>query len=155
MWGKDGKNICVNKKAGYEYFLEEKIECGIKLHGVEIKSVYFAQCNLKNECFCRVENGEVYVYGFHISPYNNADGFLQEEPDRPKKLLLHKKEILKLEQRVNRDGYTLVPTRVYFSNGKAKMEIAVAKGKKLYDKRETIKKNDVNREIDRSIKKYD
>ena len=148
------RTVCVNKKANYEYFLEEKCECGIQLFGVEIKSVYQAQCNLKNECFCRVEGGEVFVYGFHISPYSNADAFLKEDPDRPKKLLLHKKEILRFSQKVNQDGYTLVPTKVYFSNGKAKMEIALAKGKKLYDKRESIKRNDIKREIDRNLKNY-
>lgn len=146
------KTICVNKRANFEYFLEEKIECGIKLLGVEIKSVASSACNLKNECFCRVENGEVFVYGFHISPYKNADAYLKEEPDRPKKLLLHKKEILRLSQKINKDGYTLVPTRVYISNGKAKMEIALAKGKKLYDKRESIAKKDAKRDIERSLK---
>lgn len=146
------KTICVNKRANFEYFLEEKIECGIKLLGVEIKSVASSACNLKNECFCRVENGEVFVYGFHISPYKNADAYLKEEPDRPKKLLLHKKEILRLSQKINKDGYTLVPTKVYITNGKAKMEIALAKGKKLYDKRESIAKKDAKRDIERSLK---
>lgn len=146
------KTICVNKRANFEYFLEEKIECGIKLLGVEIKSVANSACNLKGEAFCRIENGEVFVYGFHISPYANADAYLKEEPDREKKLLLHKREILRLSQKVNKDGYTLVPTRVYMSNGKAKMEIALAKGKKLYDKRESIAKKDAKREIERNLK---
>ena len=129
------RNICVNRKANFSYFLEEKIECGLQLLGVEIKSVFASHCNLKEDCFCRVENGEVFAYGFHIQPYHNADAFLKEEPDRPKKLLLHKKEIVKLSQVINQDGLTLIPTRVYFVNGKAKMEIAIAKGKQLQNEK--------------------
>lgn len=150
---KKEKLVCTNKKASYEYFLEERYEAGVQLFGTEIKSVFLGQCNLNGECFCRIENGEAYLYGFHISPYTNADGFRKEEPDRPKKLLLHKKEILKLEQGYDRGGYAIVPTKVYFSeNGKAKVEIALAKGKKLYDKRESIAKKDAKREIERDFK---
>lgn len=146
------RNICVNRKANFSYFLEEKIECGLQLLGVEIKSVFASHCNLKEDCFCRVENGEVFAYGFHIQPYHNADAFLKEEPDRPKKLLLHKKEIVKLSQVINQDGLTLIPTRVYFVNGRAKMEIAIAKGKHLYDKRKTIAERENKRTIERELK---
>lgn len=146
------KIVCKNKKANYEYFIKETFEAGLQLFGTEIKSVVQGQCNLNGECFCRIEKGEAYLYGFHISPYKNADSFRKEEPDRPKKLLLHKKEILKLGQAYDKEGYAIVPTKIYFTNGKAKVEIALAKGKKLYDKRETIAKKDAQRNIERSLR---
>lgn len=146
------KTVCKNKKANYEYFIKETFEAGIQLLGTEIKSVFQGHCNLNGECFCRIEQGEAYLYGFHISPYVHADTFRRENPDRPKKLLLHKKEILKLQQGYDKEGFAIVPTKVYFTNGKAKVEIALAKGKKLYDKRETIAKKDAQRNIERSLR---
>lgn len=139
-----------NKKAYHDYFIEEKIECGIALHGTEVKSLRMGKCSVK-EAFIRIENGEVFVYGMHISPYEKGNIF-NKDPLRVKKLLLHRQQINKLVGKIKEKGYTLVPLQVYFSNGKAKVEIGLARGKKLYDKREDIAKKDQRRELERSFK---
>ncbi|MCR4595267.1 MAG: SsrA-binding protein SmpB [Lachnospiraceae bacterium] len=144
------KLVANNKKAYHDYFIEEKFECGIVLHGTEVKSLRMGKCSIK-EAFIRIENGEVYAYGMNISPYEMGNIF-NKDPLRPKKLLLHKAEINKLNVAVTRDGYTIVPLQVYFSQGRAKLEIALAKGKKLYDKRADIAKKDQRREHEREFK---
>lgn len=144
------KLVANNKKAYHDYFIEEKFECGIVLHGTEVKSLRMGRCSIK-EAYIRIENGEVYAYGMNISPYEMGNIF-NKDPMRPKKLLLHKLEIRKLDNAVTRDGYTIVPLQVYFSQGRAKIEIALAKGKKLYDKREDIAKKDQRREHEREFK---
>lgn len=144
------KLVANNKKAYHDYFIEEKYECGIALHGTEVKSLRMGKCSIK-EAFIRIENGEVFVYGMHISPYEKGNIF-NKDPLRVKKLLLHKQEINKLVGKIKEKGYTLVPLQVYFSNGKAKVEIGLARGKKLYDKREDIAKKDQRREMQREFK---
>ena len=144
------KLIANNKKASHEYFLEEKIEAGIELVGTEVKSLRQGKCSVK-EAFVRIQNGEVWIYQMHIPPYEKGNIF-NRDPLRPRKLLLHKSEILKLEQKIKEKGYTLVPVLVYFSNGRVKVEIALAKGKKLYDKRDEIAKKDQRREASRDFK---
>ena len=144
------KLVANNKKAYHDYFIEEKFECGIVLHGTEVKSLRMGRCSIK-EAYIRIENGEVYAYGMNISPYEMGNIF-NKDPMRPKKLLLHKLEIRKLDNAVTRDGYTIGPLQVYFSQGRAKIEIALAKGKKLYDKREDIAKKDQRREHEREFK---
>lgn len=144
------KLVANNKKAYHDYFIEEKYECGIALHGTEVKSLRMGKCSIK-EAFVRIENGEVYVYGMHVSPYEKGNIF-NKDPLRVKKLLLHKQEINKLIGKIKEKGYTLVPLQVYFSNGRAKIEIGLAKGKKLYDKRDDIAKKDQRRETEREFK---
>ncbi len=144
------KLVANNKKAYHDYFIEEKFECGIVLHGTEVKSLRMGKCSIK-EAFIRVENGEVFAYGMNISPYEMGNIF-NKDPMRPKKLMLHKYEILKLDSAVTKDGYTIVPLQVYFKDGRAKIEIALAKGKKLYDKRADIAKKDARRENEREFK---
>ena len=144
------KLVANNKKAFHDYFIEEKFECGIVLHGTEVKSLRMGKCSIK-EAYIRIENGEVYAYGMNISPYEMGNIF-NKDPMRPKKLLLHKFEIVRLDSAVTRDGYTIVPLQVYFKDGRAKIEIALAKGKKLYDKRADIAKKDQRREHEREFK---
>lgn len=144
------KLIANNKKARHDYFLEEFYEAGISLHGTEVKSLRMGKCSIK-EAFIRIENGEVIVYGMHISPYEKGNIF-NKDPLRPKKLLLHKKEILKLQQKIAEKGYTLVPVEVYLKGSLVKVQIALAKGKKLYDKRQDIAKKDQRRESERDFK---
>ena len=144
------KLVANNKKAYHDYFIEEKYECGIALHGTEVKSIRMGKCSIK-EAFIRIENGEVFVYGMHISPYEKGNIF-NKDPLRVKKLLMHKQEIRKLLGKIKEKGYTLVPLQVYFSRGKAKAEIGLARGKKLYDKREDIAKKDARREAERAVK---
>lgn len=144
------KLVANNKKAYHDYFIEEKYECGIALHGTEVKSLRMGKCSIK-EAFIRIENGEVFVYGMHISPYEKGNIF-NKDPLRVKKLLMHKQEIRKLLGKIKEKGYTLVPLQVYFSRGKAKAEIGLARGKKLYDKREDIAKKDARREAERAVK---
>jgi SsrA-binding protein len=144
------KLIANNKKARHDYFLEELYEAGISLHGTEVKSLRMGKCSIK-EAFIRIENGEVIVYGMHISPYEKGNIF-NKDPLRPKKLLLHKKEILKLQQKIAERGYTLVPVEVYLKGSLVKVQIALAKGKKLYDKRQDIAKKDQRRESEREFK---
>ena len=144
------KLIANNKKARHDYFLEELYEAGISLHGTEVKSLRMGKCSIK-EAFVRMENGEVIIYGMHISPYEKGNIF-NKDPLRPKKLLMHKKEILKLQQKISEKGYTLVPVEVYFKESLVKVQIALARGKKLYDKRQDIAKKDQRREAERDFK---
>ena len=144
------KLIANNKKAYHDYFIEEKYEAGLVLHGTEVKSLRLGQCSIK-ESFIRIENAEMYIYGMHISPYEKGNIF-NKDPLRPKKLLLHKREIMKLLGKIKEKGYTLVPLQVYFTAGKAKIEIGLARGKKLYDKRETMAKKDQRREAEKEFK---
>ena len=144
------KLIANNKKARHDYFLEELYEAGVSLHGTEVKSLRMGKCSIK-EAFVRIENGEVIVYGMHISPYEKGNIF-NKDPLRPKKLLLHKKEILKLQQKIAEKGYTLVPVEVYLKGSLVKVQIALAKGKKLYDKRQDIAKKDLRRASEREFK---
>ena len=144
------KLIANNKKAYHEYFLEEKYEAGIALHGTEVKSLRMGKCSIK-EAFVRIENDEVIIYQMHISPYEKGNIF-NRDPLRPKKLLMHKAEINKLKAKIAEKGYTLVPVEVYFKGSLVKVEIALAKGKKLYDKRADIAKKDMRREAERDCK---
>ena len=144
------KLVANNKKVYHDYFIEDKYEAGIALHGTEVKSLRMGKCSIK-ESFIRIENGEMFAYGMHISPYEKGNIF-NKDPLRVKKLLLHKYEINKLAGKIAEQGYTLVPLQVYFSGGKAKMEIGLAKGKKLYDKRQDIAKKDQRRENERDFK---
>ena len=140
-----------NKKVYHEYFLEEIYEAGIALHGTEVKSIRMGKCSIK-ESFVRIEkDGQVYIYGMHVTPYEKGKIF-NKDPLRPKKLLLHKNEIQKLIGMIAEKGYTLVPVEVYLSNGLVKLQIALAKGKKLYDKRQDIAKKDMKREAQRDFK---
>lgn len=144
------KLVANNKKAYHDYFIEDKYEAGIVLHGTEVKSLRLGKCSVK-ESFIRIENGEVFVYGMHISPYEKGNIF-NKNPLRVKKLLLHKMEINKLTGKVAEKGCTLVPLQVYFKDGKAKMEIGLARGKKLFDKRQDIAKKDERRANEREFK---
>ena len=144
------KLVANNKKAYHDYFIEEKYEAGLVLHGTEVKSLRMRKCSIK-EAFIRIENGEVYAYGMHISPYEKGNIF-NKDPLRPKKLLLHKQQIRKLIGSSAEKGYTLVPLQVYFRDGRAKIEIGLARGKKLYDKRQDIAKKDQRREAEKELK---
>lgn len=144
------KLIANNKKAYHDYFIEETYEAGVALHGTEVKSMRLGKCSIK-ESFIRIENGEVFVYGMHVSPYEKGNIF-NKDPMRVKKLLMHRYEINKLAGKIAEKGYTLVPLQVYFREGKVKVEIGLAKGKKLYDKRESIAKKDQRRELEREFK---
>ncbi len=144
------KLIANNKKAYHDYFIDETYEAGIELHGTEVKSMRMGKCSIK-ESFIRIENGEVFVYGMHVSPYEKGNIF-NKDPLRVKKLLLHKYEINKLAGKVAEKGYTLVPLQVYFKEGKVKVEIGLARGKKLYDKRADIAKKDMKREAEKEFK---
>lgn len=147
---KHGKVIAVNRKARHDYFIEETYEAGISLYGTEIKSIREGKVNLKDS-YCSIKKGEIYAVGVHISPYEKGNIF-NRDPMRDKKLLMHKKEILKLFQYISRDSYTLVPLSLYFSGSNVKMEIGLCKGKKLWDKRETDAKASANREIEQESK---
>ena len=144
------KLVANNKKAYHDYFIDEKYEAGVSLHGTEVKSLRMGKCSIK-EAFVRIENGEVFVYGMHVSPYEKGNIF-NKDPLRVKKLLLHKTEINKLLGKIKEKGFTLVPLQVYFKNGKAKVEIGLARGKKLYDKRQDIAKKDQRREAEKEFK---
>ena len=144
------KLIANNKKAYHDFFIDETYECGIALHGTEVKSMRMGKCSIK-EAFIRIEDGEVFVYGMHVSPYEKGNIF-NKDPLRVKKLLLHKYEINKLLGKIKEKGYTLVPLQVYFKDGKVKVEIGLARGKKLYDKREAIAKKDQRREAEKEFK---
>ena len=144
------KLIANNKKAYHDFFIDETYECGIALHGTEVKSMRMGKCSIK-VAFVRIEDGEVFVYGMHVSPYEKGNIF-NKDPLRVKKLLLHKYEINKLLGKIKEKGYTLVPLQVYFKDGKVKVEIGLARGKKLYDKREAIAKKDQRREAEKEFK---
>ncbi len=148
----DRKIVSSNKKARHDFFIIEVYEAGLALTGTEIKSVRAGEVNLKDS-FAKVKDGEVFVYNMHISPYAQGNRYNQD-PMRPKKLLLHKKEIRKLDQAVSQEGLTLIPLDIYLQRGIAKLSLAVAKGKKLYDKRDDIAKRDAKRDIDRKMKEH-
>lgn len=144
------KLIANNKKAYHDYFIEDKYEAGIALAGTEVKALRMGKCSIK-ESFIRIENGEVFVYGMHISPYEKGNIF-NKDPLRVRKLLLHRNEINKITGKIAEKGYTLVPLRVYFKGSLTKVEIGLAKGKKLYDKRQDIAKKDQRREAEKEFK---
>jgi len=146
----ESRLIANNKKAYHDYFIEEKYETGIVLHGTEVKSLRMGKCSIK-ESFVHIDGGEVFIYGMHISPYEKGNIF-NKDPLRPKKLLMHRNQIMKLQGQLSEKGYTLVPLQVYFKDGLAKVEIGLAKGKKLYDKRQDIAKKDQRRENEREFK---
>lgn len=142
--------IANNKKARHEYFLDEFYEAGIELAGTEVKSLRMGKCSIK-EAWVRIQNGEVFLYQMHISPYEKGNLF-NRDPLRPRKLLLHKAQIRKLEQQIKTRGYTIVPVRVYFKKSLAKVEIALARGKKLYDKRADLARRDQERQAQKEFK---
>lgn len=144
------KLIANNKKARHDYFLEELYEAGIELHGTEVKSLRMGKCSIK-ESFVKIEGEEVFLYQMHVSPYEKGNLF-NRDPLRTRKLLLHREEIRKLQGKIAEKGYTLVPVEVYFKGSRVKVEIALAKGKKLYDKRADIAKKDMKREAEREFK---
>ena len=144
------KLIANNKKAYHDYFIEDTWETGISLHGTEVKSLRMGKCSIK-ESFVRIEKGEVFVYGMHISPYEKGNIF-NRDPLRVRKLLLHRSEINKIVGKIAEKGYTLVPLKVYFKGSLVKVEIGLAKGKKLYDKRAVIAKKDIRREAEKEFK---
>ena len=146
----NGKMIANNKKAYHDYFILDTYEAGIVLHGTEVKSLRMGKCSIK-ESFSRIENGEVFIYGMHISPYEKGNIF-NKDPLRVRKLLLHKSEINKLAGQIKMKGYTLMPLKVYFKGSLVKVEIGLARGKKLYDKRQDIAKKDAKREAERDFK---
>ena len=147
-----GKVIAQNKKAWHDYFVDEKYEAGIALFGTEVKSIRAGAVNLKDS-YCSVKNGELFMLGVHISPYEKGNIF-NREPRRERKLLMHKREIMKINGMLTQKGYTLVPLSLYFSGKNVKVELGLCRGKKLYDKRDTIAKKEVNREIDRKMKEF-
>ena len=144
------KVITVNRKARHDYFVEETFECGISLVGTEVKSLRCGTVNLKDS-FCSIDDGELYIIGMHISPYEKCNIF-NRDPLRKRKLLMHKKEIMRLFGYVKRDGYALIPLSLYFKNSRVKVEMGLCKGKKLHDKRDAAAERDAKREIDRSLK---
>ena len=144
------KLIANNKKAYHDFFIEDTFEAGISLHGTEVKSLRMGKCSIK-EAFVRIENGEVFVYGMHISPYEKGNIF-NKDPLRVKKLLMHRYEINKLMGKIKENGLTLVPLKVYFKGSLVKVEIGLARGKKLYDKREDIAKKDQRRDAEKEFK---
>lgn len=144
------KLIANNKKAYHDFFIEDTFEAGISLHGTEVKSLRMGKCSIK-EAFVRIENGEVFVYGMHISPYEKGNIF-NKDPLRVKKLLMHRYEINKLMGKIKEKGLTLVPLKVYFKGSLVKVEIGLARGKKLYDKREDIAEKDQRREAEKEFK---
>ncbi len=152
MEKKPVKLIANNKKAYHDYFIEEKYEAGISLAGTEVKSLRMGKCSIK-ESYITISNGEAIINGMHISPYEKGNIF-NKDPLRPRKLLLHKKEIQKLIGASTRQGYTIVPLQVYFKGSLAKCEIGLARGKKLYDKRADIAKKDARRDMERAFKEY-
>ena len=146
------KVLATNRKARHEYFIEETYECGIELKGTEVKSIRQGKVNL-TDGFASVDNSEVFLKQVHISPYEQGNRF-NVDPLRVRKLLLHKKEIKKLEQAITLKGYTLVPVKLYFVNNKLKVSLGVCRGKKDYDKRESIKERDIKREVQKNLKNY-
>ena len=144
------KEICANRKAFHEYFVLERFEAGIELAGTEVKSVRGGNVNLK-DAFCTVKDGELFVRGMHISPYEHGNIF-NKDPVRPRRLLMHKKEILKLQARVMQDGVALIPLSLYFRDSRVKLELGLCKGKKLHDKRDSEADRQARRDIDRAMK---
>lgn len=144
------KVLATNRKAQHDYFIEDRYEAGVELYGTEVKSIRQGTLNLRDS-FCTIKDGELWVRGMHISPYEKGNIF-NRDPLRPKRLLLHKREIWKLKAKVEQDGYTLVPTSVYLKGPRVKVEIAVAKGKRLHDKRDAAAERDAKREMERVLK---
>ena len=144
------KIACENRKARHDYFIHETYEAGLELKGTEVKSLRAGKANLKDS-YGEIKNGEVFIQNMHISPYEKGNIF-NKDPRRPRRLLMHKREILKLFAKIKQDGYALVPLSIYFKGPRVKLEIGLAKGKKLYDKREAAAKRDAKREMDRAIK---
>ncbi len=146
------KQAAANRKAYHDYFILERYEAGIELFGTEVKSIRAGTLNLKDS-FCTIKDGEIFVRGMHVSPYEQGNIF-NRDPVRPRRLLMHKKEILKLNAKVMQDGAALIPLSVYFKDSRVKVEVGLCKGKKLYDKRETEAKRQADRDIDRTLKNY-
>ena len=146
------KQAAANRKAYHDYFILERYEAGIELFGTEVKSIRAGTLNLKDS-FCTIKDGEIFVRGMHVSPYEQGNIF-NRDPVRPRRLLMHKKEILKLNAKVMQDGAALIPLSVYFKDSRVKVEVGLCKGKKLYDKRESEAKRQANRDIDRTLKNY-
>ncbi len=146
----NSRTVAQNKKAYHDYFVLEEYEAGIELFGTEVKSIRQGRVNLK-DAWCSIDNGEIFVNGMHISPYEQGNIF-NRDPLRKKKLLMHKKEIHKLYGTIKQHGLTLIPLSVYFNKGKAKIKVGLCKGKKIYDKRDVAAKKEANRSIDREIK---
>ena len=146
----EGKIIADNRKARHDYFVIETYEAGIELFGTEVKSLRAGNVNLKDS-YCEVDKGELFALGMHVSPYEQGNIF-NKDPLRPKKLLMHKREIMKLTGLVSREGYTLVPLSLYFKGSRVKMAVGLCKGKKLYDKRDTAAKRDADRTIEKAMK---
>ena len=144
------KLVANNKKAYHDYFIDDKFEAGIELFGTEVKSIRMGKCSVK-EAFVKIDKGEVFVYGMHVSPYEKGNIF-NKDPLRVRKLLLHRSEIMKLNGKITQKGYTLVPLQVYFKGSLVKVEIGLARGKKLYDKRQDIAKKDQQREVERDYR---
>lgn len=144
------KQVAKNSKAYHDYFIEEKFEAGIELAGTEVKSIRMGNLNLKDS-FCTIKDGQLSVLGMHISPYEKGNIF-NKDPRRPRRLLMHKREIMRLFGRIKQDGYSLIPLSAYFKGPRVKVELGLAKGKKLYDKRESAAKRDAKREMDRTMK---
>ena len=144
------KIICTNRQARFDYHIEESYEAGLVLQGTEVKSLRDGRANLKDS-YAAVDNGEIYLYDCHISPYLNG-GYANHEPQQPRKLLMHRKEIRRLLGKTQERGLTLIPLKLYFLRGRAKVELALARGKKLYDKREDMKRRDADREIERAFR---
>ena len=144
------KLIANNKKAYHDYFIDDKWEAGIELFGTEVKSIRMGKCSIK-EAFVKIDKGEVYVYGMHISPYEKGN-IVNQDPLRVRKLLLHKYEIMKLNGKIAEKGYTLMPLQVYFKGSLVKVQVGLARGKKLYDKRADIAKKDQRRELEKDFK---
>ena len=147
------KTISLNRQASHEYFILEKIEAGIVLDGGEIKSLRGGNCSLKDS-FCTIEGGEVFVRNMHIAVYEKAGAYNVKDSKRPRKLLLHKEEIIKLKAKINEKGLTAVPLRVYFKNALVKVELGVCRGKHTYDKKRSLMEKDVKRETERTLKNY-
>ena len=144
------KQVARNQKAYHDYFIEEKFEAGIELAGTEVKSIRMGNVNLKDS-FCLIKDGQLSVLGMHISPYEKGN-FFNKDPRRPRRLLMHKREIMRLFARIKQDGYSLIPLSVYFKGPRVKLSLGLARGKKLYDKRESAAKRDAKREMDRAMK---
>ena len=144
------KLVANNKKAYFDYFIEDKYEAGVALHGTEVKSIRMGKCSIK-ESYIKIEDGEVFIYGMHVSPYEKGNIF-NKDPMRIKKLLMHKYEINKLTGKLQQKGLTLVPLQVYLKGGLVKVEVGLARGKKLYDKRESLAKKDMKREAEKEFK---
>ena len=144
------KPVAQNRKAFHDYFVEERFECGLVLSGTEVKSMRLGRVSLK-ESWAQIRNAEVWVEGMHISPYEQGNQFNQD-PLRPKKLLMHKSEIRKLEGQISRQGYTLIPLEIYLKDGRMKLQLGLCKGKQLHDKRDAVAKHDADREIRRAFK---